>query len=85
MRISTLLLLGALVAPAHAAWADPTGLLAPDDPTIGSGWHVSTSPLHGVERFAPAEPKNWIELNKAITPKVGGAGMSNMSGMGGMK
>ncbi len=80
MRFFIFVLVSALGT--SAGLADPSGLLAPDNPQIASGWRPPRSAVHGIETFTPVEPKDWIQLNKDVSPKSGPDGMSGMKGMG---
>jgi hypothetical protein len=71
------------LALASPCVADPASLLAPDDPSISSGWRAPASPTAGLKPFRPAETKDWLQLNKNVTPS--GASMGGMSDMAGMK
>ncbi len=85
--------LAALVGLSFAtcALASPDSLLAPDDPAISSGWRPPPSPTAGLKPFAPVGTKDWIQLNRDVTPAAGDSmgrmpamgGMGGMSGMGG--
>ena len=61
--------------------ADPAALLAPDDPSYSSGWRVPASPMAGLKAFSPAETKDWLQLNRDVTPS--GTSSGGMAGMGG--
>ena len=69
------------VLSATFAVADPSYPLAADDPANGSGWRPPSSPTAGLKAFSPAETKDWLQLNKDVTPS--GASAGGMSGMGG--
>jgi hypothetical protein len=80
LALSTLVLAG--LASASPSVADPSSLLAPDDPSYSSSWRPPASPTAGLKPFAPAETKDWLQMNKNVTPS--GASMGGMSGMSGM-
>ena len=80
LALSTLVFAG--LAFASPSVADPSSLLAPDDPSYSSGWRPPASPTAGLKPFAPAETKDWLQMNKNVTPS--GASMGGMSGMSGM-
>ena len=63
--------------------ADQAFLLAPDNLAYSSGWRVPTSPTAGLKAFKPAEARDWLQMNKNVTPS--GSTMGGMSGMAGMK
>ena len=81
--ISTAFIAG--LALSSPSIADPYALLAPDDASHSSGWRPPASPTAGLKPFSPVETKDWIQLNRAVTPSgVSTGGMSNMGGMKGM-
>lgn len=88
---SAIILAAALVGltVASSAFARSVSLLAPDNPRNSSGWRPPPSPTAGLKSFAPVETKDWLELNRDITPTAGDSmsmgGMKGMKGMGGMK
>jgi hypothetical protein len=57
----------------------PAMLLAPADPRIATRWRAPPSPVAGLKRLMPVDPKNWRELNRDAMPSDG------MNGMGGQK
>lgn len=67
--------------PLHAQ-AFPS-LLDPADPNrVGRPPHYA-SVTSGLKRFGVVEPKDWLELNRAVGPRTGGgAGIGSMPGMG---
>ncbi len=76
--LSSILALAGVVS-ARPCLADPAFLLAPDDPSYSSGWHAPAPPTAGLKPFAPAETKDWLQLNKDVMP---GSAQGGMSGMG---
>lgn len=73
----------ALASPSCAS-ADPSALLAPGNPENSSGWTPPPPPTAGLKSFAPVKTKDWLQLNRDVTPAAGEA-MGGMQGMGGMK
>lgn len=62
-------------------------LLAPADPARPEHAPRYAPVTAGLKRFGVVEPKDWMELNRAIGPQTGGGtsmkGMPGMSGAGG--
>jgi hypothetical protein len=71
--------LAALIGLAASGCAPdgPSLLLAPDDPRIATGWRPPRSPVAGLKRLAPVDPKDWRGLNRDAVP---GGGMNGMGG-----
>ena len=82
MRFPSLPTLAIGLASATPCLADPASLLAPDNPSYSSGWHAPASPTAGFKAFTPAQPQDWLQMNKNVTPS--GSSMGGMSGMSGM-
>lgn len=61
----------ALTVMPAAAQSDLT-LFAPDNPQLHGQGPRYTSVTGGLKRFNVVEPKNWIELNRAVGPQGGG-------------
>ena len=61
----------------------PTYLEQPANPRIAVRAPRYTTVTAGVKRFDVVDPKDWRELNRAVTPKPGQGGMEGMPGMGG--
>ena len=58
-------------------------LLAPANPARPGPAPRYASVTAGLKRFGIVEPKDWMELNRAVGPRAGGgAGMGAMPGMG---
>ena len=78
----------ALIALATSACVPetPPNLLAPLDRRVETRWQPPPSPTAGLSGFKPSEPRDWRELNHAVTPApdggASGGGMSGMPGMG---
>ena len=83
MRFLSLPTLAIGLALATPCLADPGSLLSPDNPSYSSGWHAPASPTAGLKAFSLAQPKDWLQMNKNVTPS--GSSMGGMSGMPGIK
>ncbi|MCE4224948.1 hypothetical protein HCU64_14390 [Methylobacterium sp. C25] len=68
--------LAACVPSASPVWLD-----RPDDPYVRVRPARYAPVTAGVKRFDVAEPKDWIEQNRRVTPKGGSGGMEGMDGM----
>lgn len=62
--------------------SDASMLLAPADPHIATRWMPPPSPVAGLKRFTPADPKDWRDLNRDANPQSGMDGMSGTMGGG---
>lgn len=76
----------ALIGPAllSACSEPPAYLIQPADPRVAVRPPRYTNVVAGVQRFDVVDPKDWRELNRAVTPKPGQGGMEGMPGMEGM-
>ena len=65
-----------------SACSDPPAyLVQPADPRLAVRAPRYTNVVAGVKRYDVVDPKDWRELNRAVTPKPGQGGMDGMSGM----
>ncbi|WP_041777875.1 hypothetical protein [Beijerinckia indica] len=62
--------------------AGPSDLLAPLDSESVPAWSPPPAPTRGLRFFTPAEPKDWRQLNRDVTPSVKTRPMDAMPGMG---
>ncbi|AWN42554.1 hypothetical protein [Methylobacterium durans] len=76
-------LLTALPLAACVPTAPPEWLVLPADPALGVRAPRYSAVTAGVQRYDVVDPKDWRELNRAVTPKPGQGGMEGMPGMGG--
>jgi hypothetical protein len=64
----------------------PSDLLKPLDPALGSHARQPASPTRGLKPFAPSEPRDWLQMNRRVTPSdEQNGGMHMMPGMGEMR
>ncbi|AWB26029.1 hypothetical protein DA075_34510 [Methylobacterium currus] len=56
----------------------PAYLVQPADPRIAVRPPRYTTVVAGVKRYDVVDPKDWRELNRAVTPKPGQGGMEGM-------
>ena len=74
--------IGALALTAMPAFAQSVSyrpdsiLLAPADPRLHGTGPRYTSVTAGLKRYGVVEPKNWIELNHAVSPRGQGEGVA---------
>ena len=65
-----------------SACSDPPAyLVQPADPRLAVRAPRYTNVVAGVKRYNVVDPKDWRELNRAVTPKPGQGGMEGMEGM----
>ncbi|GJD54907.1 hypothetical protein [Methylobacterium dankookense] len=77
----TALALTALPLAACVPTAAPHWLVAPADPAAAVRAPRYSAVTAGVARYDVVDPKDWRELNRAVTPKSGSGGMEGMEGM----
>ena len=72
------LALTALPLAACVPTAAPGWLIAPADPTVAVRAPRSSPVTAGVAHYDVVDPKDWRDLNRAVTPKSGSGGMEDM-------
>ncbi|KMO37800.1 hypothetical protein VQ02_12530 [Methylobacterium variabile] len=87
--------LTALPLAACVPTAAPDWLVLPANPAVAVRAPHYSAVTAGVARYDVVDPKDWRELNRAVTPKPGSGGMEgmdysrmpgmNMPGMGGRR
>ncbi|KMO26971.1 hypothetical protein VQ02_33935 [Methylobacterium variabile] len=87
--------LAALPLAACVPTAAPDWLVQPANPAVAVRAPRYSAVTAGVARYDVVDPKDWRELNRAVTPKPGQSGMEgmdhsrmpgmNMPGMGGRR
>jgi hypothetical protein len=86
--LKTILMALAGLAMAGCMPEPPSSLLAPADPALQTRRLQPTAPTTGLKPFLPADPKDWQELNKSVTPAPApgpNGRMPDMPGIGGAK
>ena len=70
--------LTALPLAACVPTAAPDWLVLPADPAVAVRAPRYATVTAGVSRYDVVDPKDWRELNRAVTPKSGPGGMEDM-------